>query len=380
MLGVPTEMGGELVSALPLRAYNRVYNEFYRDQDLISEISEDQTSLQLASWQKDYFTTARASPQQGSAVTFNISGEVPIDGIGFRAEENSSSQTGVRYTDASSEVTETGFSHSTGSSNGDADFFIREDPDNVGYPDIRADLGNIGVSIEAWRQAFGLQRFAELRARFGARYTDYLRMLGISPGDQRLQRPELIGSDRANVAFSEVLATASEGSSTSVGDLAGHAIAGMGRKKYRAFFPEHGYVLSLCTFRPIAIYANAIERHWLYRTYTDYFQPELELLGPQQVTNRELKVDHASPTDVFGYVERNNHLRRSLSQVMGLFRTSETPWHFSRDFGSDPALNQTFLECVPPTDPFANESAPQIYANIAHDLLASRIIKQRAKI
>jgi len=379
MLGAPTELAGTSINALPIRAYNKVYNEFFRDQDLISEVSEDQTDVLIASWEKDYFSTARSSPQQGSAVSFDLSGKIPVEGIGFTGapSEGSSSHTDFRETGQSSEATITGWDDSKMT-------LGVEEGATSGYPAIFANLDNaqssVSFSVEEWRRALGLQRFAELRARFGSRYTDYLRMLGVSPGDQRLQRPERLGSERSSVSFSEVLATAETGSTVDVGDQFGYGIVGAGRKKYRAAFPEHGYVLSLAVFRPKAIYANAIERHWLYRTYDDYFQPELELLGPQAVTNIELKADHASPTDTFGYVERNNHLRRQLSQVMGLFRTTDTSWHFARDFSSDPALNQTFLECVPSTDPFADTAAAQIRANVAHDLYAKRIIRQHAKI
>ena len=382
MLGAPSELAGTAINALPIRCYNLVYNEFFRDQDIIAARAEDETDMAIAAWEKDYFTTARSSPQQGAAVTFDLSGTVPVRGIGILSGDFGQTNVASLLESGDTGTTTHTYAKAAQSSQAADAFYLEGDGGSPERPNIHADLNsaNIGITIEEWRRAMGLQRFAELRARFGSRYTDYLRMLGVSPGDQRLQRPERLGSERSSVAFSEVLATAETGTSVDVGDQAGYAIAGAGRKKYRAFFPEHGYVLSLCAFRPKAIYANAIERHWLYRTYDDYFQPELELEGPQAVTNLELKADHASPNATFGYVERNNHLRRSLSQVMGLFKTTDTSWHFARDFASDPALNSTFLECVPSTDPFADTAAPQIRANIAHDLYANRIIRKHAKI
>jgi hypothetical protein len=380
MLGAPSELANTSISALPIRAYNKIVNEFYRDQDLISARSEDETDLFYAAWEKDYFSTARTNPQQGSAVTFDLSGQAPITGIGSKDNGGASSNVAdVRETDSGNDHTY-GYAKQTASSA----LWVEYDSNTSGSmrPMLYADLdnANIGITVEEWRRAMGLQRFAELRARFGSRYSDYLRMLGVSPGDQRLQRPERLGSERSTVQFSEVLATAETGTSVDVGDQKGYGIAGAGRKKYRAMFPEHGYVISLACFRPKAIYANAVERHWLYRTFDDYFQPELELEGPQAVTNQEVKADHATPTGTFGYVERNNHLRRQLSQVMGLFKTTETSWHLARDFSSDPALNQTFLDCVPSTDPFADLTAPQLRVNVAHDLYATRIIRQHAKI
>lgn len=344
-LGAPTELGGTVINALPIRAYNKVYNEFFRDQDLITAVAEDSTTLQKASWAKDYFTTCRPNPQQGAAVTFDLAGRIPVHGIAKDDQSYPNSSWTAYETDASASTTYSSADAGTGS------WVIEEDPNNTGYPNIHANLdaASVGITIEDWRRAMGLQRFAELRQRFGSRYTDYLRMLGVSPGDQRLQRPERLGHERGHVAFSEVLATGSEGAVTDLGDLAGHGISAVGRRKYRAFFPEHGYVISLAAFRPIAIYANAVPRHWLYRTYDDYFQPELTIEGPQKVTNQEVKADHATPTGTFGYAERFQHLRFGMSQVMGLFKTTETGWHFARDFASDPALNQTFVECVPPT-------------------------------
>lgn len=274
-LGVDPSATGTSVLAFPVRAYNKVWNTFYRDQDLDTEVNQDQLSILKARWEKDYFTTARPAPQDGAAVQIPFSAaSAPVVGTGddIRVGRVGSSESRVLGAQTAANVFDrlavTG-SNWTGNSN------LRWDD-----PGLEADLSQAtgGINVSDFRVAMALQRFSEARSRFGSRYVDYLRYHGIRPSDGRLDRPEYLGGGRQTVSFSEVLATA-EGASTVVGQLSGHGIAAIRSRPYRRFFEEHGWVLSLLVVRPRAIYGQALNRALLRSSKEDYWQKELEIVG-----------------------------------------------------------------------------------------------------
>lgn len=364
------------VNALPIRAYNKIWNEFYRDQDLDEEVELDQLSLLNARWEKDYFTTARPSPQQGEdiAIPFSV-GAAPITGLGLKQSGN--------YLPAVHSLVETDKpvrSVKTTSPDQARDNLIAEvDADN--NPKIYADLSNAtgGISVADMRTAFAMQRFAEARSRYGSRYADYLRFLGIRPSDGRLDRPEYLGGGKQTIAFSEVLATASTAEGT-LGELAGHGIAAMRTRPYRRFFEEHGFVISLAIVRPKAIYAQVLSRHWLRNAKDDFWQKEMEVLGQQAVPRRELYPAHASGTDLFGYVDRYLEYRQAHSYVSGSFRDLDNSWHLARQFSEAPQLNSSFLECDGSNRIFADTNQQQLYVMAQHRIAARRLVAKRARL
>lgn len=390
-LGIPPVNNIE-VSALPLRAYALIWNEFYRDQDINTALTIDLTSgadtttnlaLQHVTEEKDYFTTAREDPQQGDAalIPFAAGSEAPIKGIGListtAAVIDQSQQ--VRETDGSTPT----YPHSlhTATSNR-VRIETNEDSDSA-LPQIYADLSQAvgaGIDINDFRRAMSRQKFAEHRNRFGSRYADYLRFLGIRPSDARLQRPEYLGGGRQILSFSEVLATA-EGTNTAVGDMAGHGIAGVRTRRYRRFFEEGGHVISLLSVRPKAVYSQQLHRMHLRRTKDDFWQIENEMEGPQPVYHRELYGPAASATSVFGYTGRHDDYRRLPSYVSGLFRTGETFdfWHLGRNFSAQPELNAAFLKCEPRTDIYGSANDPQLYVMADHNIQARRLVSFKAR-
>jgi len=365
-------------NALPLYAYNLIYNEFYRDQDLQSERTNTANSIANVAWEKDYFTTARPYPQQGEdteAVQINLAADLPLKGMGIVA--------GGAFAQTNGSTRETGGTTRTyadyqyAGAGAPNNFNVEEDPDNPGYPYLRIDAGTAAgtMDINAWRQAMALQRLREHRNRFGSRYTDYLRYLGITPSDSRLQRPEYLGGGKSTIAFSEVLSTAETDTGT-LGQMAGHGIAGVSSRPYNRFFEEHGHVISLLFVRPKTIYSTQVERKWLRRSYTDFWQRETEMMGDQAITLQEVYAESES-SDVFGYIPRHDDYRHERSSVTGEFATSAyNSWHFARTFSSAPALNSAFITCTPSVLPFASSVTNTMQVMVSHQIAARRLVKK----
>jgi len=164
---------------------------------------------------------------------------------------------------------------------------------------LEADLTSASaVTVNILREALALQRYEEARARYGSRYVEYLRYLGVRSSDARLQRPEYLGGGRQTLQFSEVLQTA-EGADP-VGEMRGHGISAMRTNRYRKFFEEHGFVITVMSVRPKTIYAQGLFRHWNRRTKEDFWQQELQHIGQQEILNKELYAAHANPNNTFG--------------------------------------------------------------------------------
>lgn len=385
-LGVPTGVNNIEVSALPFRAYAFVWNEWYRDQDLETALTIDITSgpdtttntaLKNCGWEKDYFTSARPWEQKGASITLPLGTTAPVLGIGI--------QTGEANTTASGTIIETEGNIASGARGwymNAAGRFVEDFDNSAGNagtgnhkPNIRTDLTNASaITVNALREAMALQRYEEARARYGSRYVEYLRYLGVRSSDARLQRPEYLGGGKQTIQFSEVLATA-EGTNTDVGDLKGHGIAAMRSNRYRRFFEEHGYVISLMSVKPKTIYANGLFRTWNRRTKEDFFQKELAHIGQQEVLNKEVYAAHASPNGVFGYQDRYDEYRRQESSIAGEFRATTLDfWHFARIFASSPALNASFVSCVPTDRTFAVPSQDVLYVMANHNIQARRLV------
>lgn len=403
-LGIPPGVAALEVSALPFRAYALIYNEWYRDQDLQTPLTVDLTSgpdtttnkdLQNAAWEKDYFTTSRPWEQKGPTITIPIGGDAPVDFSGAGgaamiatldpAAPNSGTlrmaATGTGDGNPKNVQVDTGgamsFSAFAGTNNSNindlAGSIVTQPAQLAGVTGVTTDLSAASaVTINLLREALALQRFEEARARFGSRYTEYLRYLGVRSSDARLQRPEFLGGGTYPVQFSEVLQTA-EGTDP-VGELRGHGIGAARSSRYRRFFEEHGYVVSLLTVKPKTIYADGLFRTWNRRTKEDFFQKELQHIGQQAVLNKEVRAAHADPDGVFGYQDRYDEYRRAESSIAGEFRSTLDFWHFARQFSTDPALNASFVKCVPTENPFAVPSTDVLYIMARHSIQARRLV------
>lgn len=394
-LGIPTgTLTDPNVSALPFRAYAKIWNEFYRDEDLQAELVIDTTSgadtttntaLQNVCWEKNYFTSARPTPQKGPAVSIPLTGDAvltgtaPVMGIGPVDGQTVTAATQIRNADGTS-TTQNAW---TASASG-----VRINATGAGlasatnYPAVFADANDVlstmeadlsgvtGVSIEDLRVASAVQRFEENRSKWGSRYSELLRAWGVRSSDARLQRPEYLGGGRDMLQFSEVLGTASD----NLAEMGGHGIAAMRSNKYRSFFEEHGFVISLLSVRPKMEPMEGLYPHWNRRTKFDYFTPEFAHIGQQPIKNKEIYAAHTTPDGVFGYQDAYDSYRRSEASFSGEFRTLLLDWHMGVDYASQPALNGDFVKCVPTTRIYASTNTDQLYVNLKHSIQARRLV------
>jgi hypothetical protein len=379
-MGLPTGVANmPVVSALPFRAYALIFNEFYRDQDLGTELTIDttggtdtttNTSLKNVNWEKDYFTSARPWTQKGSEVSMPLGTSAPIYGNqDFDNVEDSGNYIQIRAGSGTGALrrlkVDTNHLYGGNDSNGTGEIF--------------ADLSNAtAATINDLREKFALQKYKEVRARYGSRYSEYLRYLGVNPSDSRLQRPEYLGGGKQTIQFSEVLQTAptTSGSTAGIADLKGHGIAAMRSNRYRKYFEEHGVVLTLMSVQPKTIYAEGIPKMWSKTTKEDFFQKELQHIGQEEVYNKEIYAAHTTPEGTFGYQDRYDEYRRSESSVSGDFNDGSNldHWHMARFFSSDPTLNETFVASNPTNRIYASTTDDQLYIMANHSIQARRLV------
>jgi len=389
-LGVPVGFAGE-VSALPFRAYAKIFNELFRDQDLVSELAistasgadaTTNTSLVNCAWQKDYFTLARPWEQKGPTITLPLGTTAPVVTLNETAQSGANPALFMKIASSGADPTSgkaLGISSSavigsaTDVSSGDGAFY----PAN-----LFADLSTASaVDINAVREAFALQRYQEARAQYGSRFTEYLAYLGVRSSDARLQRPEYLGGGSQNLSFSEVLQTASTAAAEDgVGQLYGHGIGAMRSNRYRKFFEEHGYVLSLLHVLPETMYPQGLYRTWNRRVKEDFWQRELQHIGQQAILMKELYALGAGPDTTFGYIDRYDEYRRQESRVHGEFLTSLNDWHFARLLSAQPTLNGSFVTADPTKRPFqAQGENNTLLIQARHRIGARRLVAASAK-
>lgn len=385
-MGVPPVTNASVnVSALPGRGYNLIWNEWYRDQDLqtariVNLTSGNDSSFigQLArvNWEKDYFTSARPWEQKGPTVTIPLGTTAPIVvkgplPVGAQLVKTNTNNTGVG---ALSPAALFGTNASSQLQRDDTDVNVFIDVSPSHYVDLQ---NASAVTVNILRQALAIQRFEEARARYGSRYTEYLRYLGVRSSDARLQKPEYLGGGRYPIQISEVLSSQTGVAGEPLGTMGGHGIGAARSARFRRFFEEHGFIHSLMSIRPKAIYQDGLHRHWTRWTKEDYFQKELQHIGQQKVLNKEVWFQTSAPDGVFGYQDRYDEYRSHPSTVHGEFRTSLLNfWHLARTFAAQPALNNTFVTCTPTEVPFAVPSKDVAQVMVRNSIQARRIVSK----
>lgn len=368
------------ISALPFRAYYLIFNQMYRDQDLVTESiystasGNDTTTtfnaLKSVAWEKDYFTTARTTESKGDAITIPLGAEgAPVTGIGKANQVFSTGPVSAYETDGTGTTPYANYQYIDNTTGNTAGLF-EEDPNNSGFINVRADMTGLGIDMNDFRLSMALQRYQEARARYGSRYVEYLRYLGVRSSDGRLQEAEYLGGGKQMIQFSEVL----NHSDTDTGAMAGHGISAMRTPKYRRFFEEHGLVMTLMSVLPKTIYSQGIHRSQTFEVKEDLYTKELAGIGDQEVLNKEVYVEAADPEETFGFQERYAEYRALPSTIAGEFRNTLDHWHMARIFGSEPALNSTFVASVPTKRMLASTSTDALYVMANHSIQARRPI------
>lgn len=343
----PLVPAGLAVSKAPLLSYNLIYNSFYLDENLQTEISEDNEDLLYANWRKDYFTSALNDQQFGSAPALPVSltGTLPV-------------VFGQNGTDAV--MVNSGQSIRLLLSNSNKNVGIRNidselNSNNV-YASVDAsDISATTFNVSDMRLVFAMQRLMEITQVTGHRYIEFLRgHFGVSPTDQRLDRPEYVGgcvfpvNVSVTVQNSETTSSSPQGNKAGIGNINNIEYIG----SYRA--EEYGLIMTLVSIRPKPCYQQGISREWLRQTRWDYYSCEFANLSEMAVYRAELYVD---PTDtrnpdngIFGYQAHWNELRASNNFVSGAMREQFDYWLMSRKFASRPALNDDFISLGHPDE------------------------------
>lgn len=343
---IPT---GALPLTFPMNAYNLIWNEYYRDEQIQTAVALTAENLLYRNWEKDYFTSALPWQQKGTspALPVTITGSTSAVWPAFSGSS--------AHTIQSNSATNVPF---------DAQGKALLDNNTVDLSSASATT----FDIADLRLAFQIQRWMERNARAGTRYVEFLRShFGVSPRDDRLDRPEYIGGTKSPIIMSEVLQT-SETGATPQGELAGHGInvsngyAG----KYRV--QEFGLIMGLMSIMPRPDYQIGINKQWLRTTRYDFYFPEFANLSEQSIIRAELYPNAVSGDNntIFGYQGRYDEMRVKHNMVCGLMRTTFDYWHVSRQFGSAPTLSNTFLQCNPRKDFLAVPGEPTFFCQFGN--------------
>lgn len=352
-VGTPAVTAAVSHSALPLRGYNLIWNQWFRDENLQNSVVVDKGdgpdtvanyTLLRRGKRHDYFTSCLPWPQKGgTGITLPLGTTAPIKSASIAGDGKYLSAINGAGVLKDVAVNGGGLGMSAALSGSNAQL----------YADLSAATA---ATINQIRQAFQTQRLLERDARGGTRYTEILRShFGVVSPDARLQRPEYLGGNSVPIetrAIAQTSAAGLTGGNTPLAQLGAVATV-VAKTGFSQSFVEHGYVFGLASIRADLTYQQGLARHWSRLTRYDFYMPVFAMLGEQAVLNKEIYCDgSANDALVFGYQERWAEYRYLPSQITGLFRSTAVGtldgWHLAQKFASLPTLNSTFIQDIPP--------------------------------
>lgn len=351
---------GDGVSAIPFRAYLKIWNDYFRDENLQDEIDvETATATQLLTlrnrcWEKDYFTSALPWSQRGGTQA-----AVPAV-IDYKTVATGSPPDTVN---ATVQIRNTGTIFQNG----------------AGNPGLKIEnLNSISILINELRKSSALQRWLEKQAKGGYRLIEtMLSQFGVKSDDLRLQRPQYLGGGSQPIIISEVLNTTGTEAAPQ-GDMAGHGFATGTTNHFSETFKEHGYVMGILSVMPKTAYQNGVPRHFSRDDRFDYYWPEFANLGEQEIKRKEvqLKTLQSYNEDTFGYQQRFAEYKYGNSTVHGDFRNTLDFWHMGRIFEdvTTQSLNSAFVTADPTTRIFnvEDQDNDNLWIQLYHDVKARR--------
>lgn len=367
------------VSALPFRAYQLIYNEWYRDQNLQDKVDIPLTSgsennvnlsnmtvnpllqMRKRNWHKDYFTSALPFVQRGPEVRLPIQGTAGLIFDNYDAVNDAYLPTVIRdeqgnlINENGDLVSNRGILRQNYGTNYNSQMDANVDVSQTHKVDLSQATSS---TINELRRTIKVQEWFERNARGGARYIEQiLSHFGVMGKDSRLQRPQYLGGSKMPVTISEVVQQSATGSGdTPQGNLAGRALSITYDNGYKRFFDEHGIVMTIMSIMPKANYQQGLPRKFQRRDKFDYYFPEFAHLGEQPIFQSEIFYDfkrtlesqqdsQSDETAVpFGYTPRYAEYKTELNRVHGQFKSSLAFWHMGRIFGNTPGLNSEFVQ------------------------------------